>query len=67
MRNSISSSEKRRRAIAALNEEENEKRGKMERIIQEGILSLSDRVTELEDNIEDDGISFLQVGSQIWL
>lgn len=39
----------------------------MERIIQEGILSLSDRVTELEERIEDDGISFLQVGSHIRL
>ncbi|XP_016304273.1 tripartite motif containing 35-1 [Sinocyclocheilus anshuiensis] len=46
--------------IAALNEEEKEKRGKMERIIQGGILSLSDRVKELEEGIEDDDITFLQ-------
>ncbi|KTF77400.1 hypothetical protein cypCar_00047442 [Cyprinus carpio] len=47
--------------ITALNEEENEKRGKMERRIQGGILSLSDRVKELEEGIEDDDIPFLQV------
>uniref|UniRef100_A0A8C1UGE3 Tripartite motif containing 35-1 n=1 Tax=Cyprinus carpio TaxID=7962 RepID=A0A8C1UGE3_CYPCA len=46
--------------ITALNEEENKKRGKMERRIQGGILSLSDRVKELEEGIEDDDISFLQ-------
>ncbi len=50
--------------IVALNEEKKEKRGKMERRIQGGILSLSDRVKELEEGIEDDDITFLQVGTR---
>ncbi|XP_073697590.1 tripartite motif containing 35-1 [Garra rufa] len=46
--------------IAALNEEENEKMGKMKRRIQGGILSLLDRVKELEEGIKDDDITLLQ-------
>ncbi|XP_059410907.1 E3 ubiquitin-protein ligase TRIM35-like [Carassius carassius] len=46
--------------ITALNEEENEKRAKMERRIQGGVLSLSDRVKELKEGIGDDDITFLQ-------
>ena len=47
--------------IAALNEEEKEKGGKMKRRIQGGILSLCDRVRELKEEIEDEDITFLQV------
>ncbi|XP_016115496.1 nuclear factor 7, brain-like [Sinocyclocheilus grahami] len=46
--------------IAALNEEEKQKRGHIERRIQGGILSLSDRVREAEQQIEDNAITFLQ-------
>ncbi|KAK7161033.1 hypothetical protein R3I94_003873 [Phoxinus phoxinus] len=46
--------------ISALNEEQKEKGGKMERRIQGGILSLCDRVRELKEEIEDEDITFLQ-------
>ncbi len=52
--------------IAALNEEENEKGAKMERAIQEGIVSLSDRIREVEERMEDDDITFLKVGSDTY-
>ncbi len=49
--------------ISALNEEKKEKGDKIERRIQDGILSLSDRVKEVEQQIEDDDINFLKVGT----
>ncbi|KAL0153528.1 hypothetical protein M9458_051142, partial [Cirrhinus mrigala] len=42
--------------IAALNEEEKEKRGKMKRKIR----SLSDRLREMEERMKDDDVTFLQ-------
>lgn len=46
--------------IVALNEEEKQKKGHIERRIQGEILSLSDRVREAEQQIEDNAITFLQ-------
>ncbi|XP_073687406.1 E3 ubiquitin-protein ligase TRIM35-like [Garra rufa] len=46
--------------IVALHEEEKEKGEKMEKSIREGILSLSGRVREVEEQIEDDDITFLK-------
>lgn len=46
--------------IAALNKEEKEKRGKMERRIKGRIQSLSDMIREVEEEIMDDDINFLQ-------
>lgn len=60
-------SKEEQRRIAALNEEESEKGEKMERVIQERILLLSDKIREVEERMEDDDINFLKVGSQIQL
>ncbi|XP_058653833.1 E3 ubiquitin-protein ligase TRIM35-like isoform X3 [Onychostoma macrolepis] len=46
--------------ISALNEEKREKGDKIEGRIQDGILSLSDRVKEVEEQIEEDDIIFLK-------
>ncbi|KAI2650439.1 Nuclear factor 7, ovary [Labeo rohita] len=54
-------SKEEQRRIAALNEEESEKGEKMERVIQERILLLSDKIREVEERMEDDDINFLKV------
>ncbi|XP_026102795.1 tripartite motif-containing protein 35-like isoform X2 [Carassius auratus] len=46
--------------IAALNEEEKQKRVKMEKRTEGRIRSLSDRLRELEERMKDDDITFLQ-------
>lgn len=46
--------------IMSLNEEEDEKRGAIDRSIQGEILTICDRIKELKAGIEDDDISFLQ-------
>lgn len=51
--------------IAALNEEEKQKRGKMEKRRKGRIHSLSDRLREVEEGMKDDDITFLQVGEGI--
>ncbi|XP_050950894.1 nuclear factor 7, brain isoform X2 [Labeo rohita] len=53
-------SKEEQRRIAALNEEESEKGEKMERVIQERILLLSDKIREVEERMEDDDINFLK-------
>lgn len=46
--------------IAALNKDEKEKRGRIESIIQGRIQSLSDMITEMKEEINDNDIDFLQ-------
>ncbi|CAM4452987.1 unnamed protein product [Leuciscus chuanchicus] len=46
--------------ITALNEEEKQKRGKMEKKTKGRIHSLSDRLREVEEGMKDDDITFLQ-------
>ncbi|XDV16681.1 hypothetical protein PO909_016283, partial [Leuciscus waleckii] len=46
--------------ITALNEEEKQKRGKMEKKTKGRIHSLSDRLREVEEGMMDDDITFLQ-------
>ncbi|XP_051742091.1 E3 ubiquitin-protein ligase TRIM35-like isoform X2 [Ctenopharyngodon idella] len=46
--------------IAALNEEEKEKKGKMEKRTKGRVRSLSDRLREVEEGMKDDDVTFLQ-------
>lgn len=50
--------------IAALNEEEKEKKGKMEKKTKGRVRSLSDRLREVEEGMKDDDVTFLQVGGK---
>lgn len=47
--------------IAALNREVKEKRGRIDSIIQGRIQSLSDMIREVEEEIKDNDIDFLEV------
>ncbi|KAL0153527.1 hypothetical protein M9458_051141 [Cirrhinus mrigala] len=50
------------RRIVALNEDEKQKRAKIEKRTKGRIRSVSDRLREVEEQMKDDDITFLQVG-----